>query len=183
MPFSRNDCDLIDACLRKDQKAWRELVDRYTPLVYSIALRRGLSKPDAEEVFQEVFTTIYRRLNTLRNQRLIAAWMIRITYRHCSHLHRRSHETEEIPDTLSDPSDPAEEEVETWERRHLVRLSLDQMGSPCRELLHALFLDWPKPNYEQIAKQLGIAVGSIGPSRTRCFKKLQAIMIRMGVQA
>ncbi len=178
----RSDAELISACLSKNQSAWKDLVDRYTQLVYAIALRQGLCKDDADDVFQNVFVIVYRRLETLRNQDLIAAWIIRITYRECYRLHRRSAPTVEIPETLPDPNELAEDEVQAWEQRHLVRLALGQLGAPCKELLQALFLEVPTPNYEKIAKRLGIAVGSIGPTRARCFKKLETLMIELGVQ-
>ncbi len=183
----RSDADLIAACLDKNERAksenaWKQLVDRYTQLVYAIALRQGLCKPDADDVFQNVFVIVYRRLETLRNQDLIAAWIIRITYRECYRLHRRSPESLEIPETLPDSRDLAEDQVQAWEQRHLVRLALEQIGSPCRELLHALFLEAPTPNYDEIARRLGIAVGSIGPTRARCFKKLETLMVELGVR-
>jgi hypothetical protein len=71
--------------------------------------------------------------------------------------------------------------VLTWEKQHMVGQALNQLGQPCQGLLTALFLDTSEPSYERIAKQLGIAVGSIGPMRARCFKKLEAILVTMDV--
>ncbi len=36
------------------------------------------------------------------------------------------------------------------------------------------------PEYREIAKQLGVPVGSIGPMRARAFKKLETILLSMG---
>ena len=177
-----NDSDLIKACLNKKESAWRELVDRYTRLVYSIALRSGLSQSDADDVFQNVFAIVFRQLKTLRNQKLIAAWIIRITYHEAHRVRRRFTDSLEIPDSFPDPNDLPEEEVQTWERRYQVRLALNQLGSPCRELLQALFFESPAPQYDEIARRLGIPVGSIGPTRARCFKKLEMILIKIGIR-
>jgi RNA polymerase sigma factor (sigma-70 family) len=177
-----NDSDLINACLNKNESAWRELVDRYTRLVYSIALRAGLSKSDADDVFQNVFAIVFRQLRTLRDQKLIVAWIIRITYHEAHRVGRQYAASPEIPDSFPDASDLPEEQVQTWERRYQVRLGLDQLGQPCRDLLQALFLESPTPPYDEIARRLGIPTGSIGPTRARCFKKLETILIKIGIR-
>lgn len=177
----RTDSELIQACLDGNESAWYELIDRYKRLIYSIPLRQGLSMADADDVFQNVFTIVFRRLETLRNQKLLAAWLIRITYNECQHLRKRMPATGEIPETLADPQLPAQEEVEVLERHHLVHQAMEQLDPRCRELLTALFLSSPAQSYEQIAGRLGIPTGSIGPTRARCFKKLQAILDEMGV--
>ena len=46
-----------------------------------------------------------------------------------------------------------------------------------------LFLEQGAPDYETIAEQLDMKVGSIGPTRARCFRKLEAILLEMGIEA
>jgi hypothetical protein len=50
------------------------------------------------------------------------------------------------------------------------------MGERCRDLLIALFLEDPPPRYEQICERLRIPIGSIGPTRARCLRKLQELL-------
>lgn len=177
----RNDPDLIKACLNGDEAAWNELVERYARLVYSIALRYGLSSIDADDVFQNVFTIVFRRLSSLRNQKLLAAWLITITSRECQRLRRRNPEAIEMDESIPDGGHLPHDEAQILERRHLVRTALDQLDPRCRELLIALFLDPSEQSYEKIASRLGMPVGSIGPTRARCFKKLEAILGEMDI--
>ncbi len=177
----RDDSELIQACLNKSQAAWNELVARYARLVYSIPLRNGMSLSDAEDVFQNVFAIVSRSLPTLRDKKLLAAWLIRITHRECLHLRERSQDLDEIPESLPSADPPAEDEVEIWEKQHLVRLAISLLEPRCQELLKALFLESPSPRYEVLAERLDIPVGSIGPTRSRCLKKLEAIFQEMGV--
>ena len=80
-------------------------------------------------------------------------------------------------------SEPADENLAMqWERRILVRESLEELGSPCRELLSAMFLDVGPTDYDLIAKRLRLPRGSIGPMRGRCFETLRAILIRQGFE-
>ncbi len=176
----RDDAELIQACLNSSEIAWKELVERYRRLVYSIPLRSGMSFADADDIFQNVFTIVFNHLESLRDQKLIAAWLIRITYRECQHLRKRTPDHDEISESHPATEPPAQDEVELWEKRHLVHLALDQLEPRCQELLSALFLESPAPSYADLAERLHISVGSIGPTRARCFKKLEDILVEMG---
>ena len=174
------DPDLIKACLSGDESAWKELVERYARLVYSIPYRQGFSSADAEDIFQIVFTIVYRRLESLRDQRVVAAWLIRITHHECQRLRRRSPDETELPESLPDSATPPDDEIEILERQHTVRAALKLLEPRCRELLIALFLESATPNYAELSRRLDIPVGSIGPMRARCFKKLEEKLVEIG---
>ena len=70
------DASLLAACLAGDQQAWDTLVERYTRLVYSIALKSGLGEQDAADVVQNVFTIVLRRLESLQQPDRFSAWLI-----------------------------------------------------------------------------------------------------------
>ena len=172
----------MQACLRGDDAAWSELVDRFGRLVYSIPSRHGFCDADARDVFQTVFTILYRKLEGIRDVDRLASWLIRTTHRECYRIARRSGASAGLEDTIADPTAPAEEQATIWERRHQVRQGLRKLGGRCEQLLTALFLAAGRPNYDAIAEQLDMKVGSIGPTRARCFKKLEAILIDMGLE-
>src|SRR4051812_30738661 len=65
-----------------------------------------------------------------------------------------------------------EDELMAWERRQQVQVALTELGGQCEKLLRALFFADGEPSYSEIAERLGMAVGSIGPVRGRCLKKL-----------
>jgi RNA polymerase sigma factor (sigma-70 family) len=175
-----SDKELVAACLKGNQQAWNELVARYQRLVYSIPRRHGLSSSDADDVFQNVFTIVLKRLDSLQNRQSLAAWLITITARETWHLAARRHPAQELDERMVDDEELPPDQVQHWENQHVVWLSLDQLGGLCRELLIALFLTPDPASYAQIAHKLKIPVGSIGPTRARCFKKLEAILITMG---
>ncbi|MBI5304645.1 MAG: sigma-70 family RNA polymerase sigma factor [Chloroflexi bacterium] len=178
----RNDTELVRDCLKGDERAWRELIAKYSRLVYSIPFRYGLSSTDADDVFQTTFTIACRELSRLRNEASLAAWLITITRRECLRLIRLRHADNELGEDIEDDQTSAPEQIEVWERQHLVRAALDQLDVRCRELLLALFLESPTLRYDQVASKLGIPLGSIGPTRARCFKKLQTILDALGVE-
>ena len=172
---------LVRACLAGDERAWDELIERYGRLVYSIPRRAGLSADDADDVFQDVFTTLFRRLDALRDRTRLSAWLITTTYRECWRTGKLAHRTVDLDDAVVDIGAPPLEEVVRWERKQGVRETLRCLDDRCRELLTALFLDPTAPSYEAIAARLRMPPGGIGPTRARCFKKLEAVLREMGV--
>ncbi len=181
-PTIRDNQDLIQGCLDGDESAWKELVERYGRLVYSIPRRYGLSAADADDVFQNVFAIVLRSLHGLRNQTCLSAWLITITHRETRRLAKSAPLNAELDDTIPDDASPASDHVQRLELQQAVREALAEMNDCCKELLSSLLLD-DAPSYQQLAERLGMAVGSIGPTRARCFKKLEAILRERGIEA
>lgn len=50
------------------------------------------------------------------------------------------------------------------------------MDERCKDLLFALYFDPEEPSYEKVAERLSMPVGSIGPTRARCLKRLKKIL-------
>ena len=180
----QSDAALIEACLDGDEGAWEEMVDRYGRLVYSIPRRTGLTAADADDVFQNVFTSLFRHLADLRDQTRLSSWLIRTTYRECWRVGKKlANRHDDLEGAIVDVGAPPFDEVMRWEREQQVRQALRRLDDRCRDLLTALFLEPDAPSYEAIGARLGMPVGSIGPTRARCFKKLEAILRELGIDA
>jgi RNA polymerase sigma factor (sigma-70 family) len=175
------DPQLIEACRNGDEQAWDELIDRYGRLVYSIPRRYGLSEPDADDVHQAVFVSLYRNLDQLRDRSRLSSWLITTTHRECWRIGKRSGIPADLDDRIADVGAPSPEQAASWEQQHLVRVGLERLGGPCAVLLRALFLAGDRPDYQTIATQLDMKIGSIGPTRARCFKKLESILVDLGL--
>jgi RNA polymerase sigma factor (sigma-70 family) len=183
---------LVAACLRGDTQAWSALIERYQGLILSIALRRGLSRSDAEDVFQNVCVKLYMHLADLRDVRKLAGWLAAVTARESALLFRKDEarifsETELLSDDsaagMSEPASPddgPEQEILTIERREVVSRMLSELSEECRKLLTMLYAaDSPK-SYNEIADDLNMPVGSIGPKRARCLAKLRSLLQGIG---
>jgi RNA polymerase sigma factor (sigma-70 family) len=82
-----HDSELLAAYAHsREEAAFRQIVERYIDLVYSSALRQlraqRASPALADDVTQAVFIILMRRASTLRDGRLLAAWLLQTT-RHC----------------------------------------------------------------------------------------------------
>lgn len=179
----RSDPQLIEACLAGHQQAWNEVIDRYGRLVYSIPRRYGLSEADADDVSQSVFTILYRKLDSLQDKTRLSAWLITTTHRECWRIGKKGDNAATLNEQITSVGNPSDSQLETWEQQQLIREAMQRLGGSCRDLLTALFLDPSEPSYEQIAERLNIKVGSIGPTRARCFKKLERLLVEMGFES
>lgn len=172
---SANDAELVRACLAGDDGAWSALIERYARLVYSIPARHGLSRPDADDVFQDVWGLAVKHLASLRDGQTIAAWLITTTQRETWRVMRRRAPTPASRAAEAEAEIGTHAEFELVERRQRLREAMERLGSPCRELLEALFRE-DRPSYDVIAEQLSMARGSIGPTRARCLDKLTRLV-------
>jgi RNA polymerase sigma factor (sigma-70 family) len=181
----RNDPALIEACLRGDRAAWDLLVERYSRLVWSIPRKYGLAASDAEDVHQTVFATLIHHLGELRDRERLSSWLITTATRECWRL-RRSAQRRRVSQgdeaLESTPEIPLPETDLVDEERQLVREAMERLNARCRDLLHILFAMPEEPHYPQVAEQLDMPIGSIGPTRARCLAKLEAILRSLGVR-
>jgi len=175
-----DDEGLIRRCVDGCRRAWDELIDRYGRLVYSIPKRYGLSAADADDVFQEVFTIVHRRLGSIKDPTRLSAWLITIAHRESCRIGRRAGRYVLLDGDLVDDDAPPHEAA-AWERQHRVRQALRRLGGPCEQLLIELFSS-ERPDYQSIARKLGMKVGSIGPTRARCFRKLEPLLAELGIR-
>jgi RNA polymerase sigma-70 factor (ECF subfamily) len=102
----RDETRWVSAARRGERGAFERLYERYCPMVHGILLSR-VPRGDVEDLVQDVFVTVYRRLGTLRNPAAFAGWLAMIARnRAIDHL-RRAPRTEELPEDL--PADNSSE--------------------------------------------------------------------------
>ncbi len=187
MPSDHSDGELLAACAHKKAWAWDALVDRYSGLVYSVALRAGLSQDDAADVYQTVFVTLLEHLQRIREPQGLAAWLITTTRREAWRTMRRGRRepaASEVAATLSAAAQwqrGAHDEERRWADRALLGDALALIGERCRQLLILLYIEPAEPSYEEISTQMRMPVGSIGPTRARCLQKMRELLASMGM--
>ncbi|CAN5367516.1 sigma-70 family RNA polymerase sigma factor [soil metagenome] len=177
----RTDEELVAACRRGDESAWEEITYKYQKLLYSIPRRAGLGQDLAGDVLQDVFTTLFIKLDQLEKPEFLRAWLITTTRHKTIHLITR--ETRGRPRSIDDDeNDPAFEIIDTapladdvlirLERQEKIETAFTKIEERCRRLLMMLYLDDEKIPYSEIVDLLDIPLGSIGPTRARCLQKL-----------
>jgi len=181
-----SDDRLVGACRKGDQQAWSALLDKYKNLIYSIPIKLGLYD-DAADIFQAVCLDLLTDLPRLREPRALPKWLMQTCYHKCLQARRRTEKNVAL----------AEEDVETsaegnlrtlpddmlvqLEKEQMVRNVIAELSPRCERMVRMLFFETPPRPYDEIAKELGIATGSIGFIRGRCLGKLKQQLENMGL--
>ena len=169
---------LVTRARNGDKQAWDELVERYSPLIWSICRRYQLGRADAEDAGQSVWLQLVDQLAALRDPAALPGWLATTTQRECGRIVRaaRKHkppghplDAADIPDQVTEA---AEHELLRAERHAALREAFMHLPPSSRKLISLLIQDPPMP-YADISAMLGIPVGSIGPTRGRCLDKLR----------
>ena len=170
--------DLVMRARGGDQRSWDALVKRYAPLIWSICRGYRLSRADAEDVGQSVWLRLAGQLGKVRDPAALPGWLATTTRRECGRILRaacRPHapacglDAENLP---AEQDTGAEQELLEAERHVALREAFTHLPPDGQRLIALLLADPPLP-YAEISARLGIPVGSIGPTRSRCLAKLR----------
>jgi RNA polymerase sigma factor (sigma-70 family) len=169
---------LVERARAGDQLAWDDLVDRYAPLVWSICRRFRLVAADADDVGQCVWLRLVEQLPALREPAALPGWLATTTRREClrvARVRQRDEQLEHALDVRTAPeerSPQVERELLAAERNASLRAAFAELPAHCRRLLGLLMAD-PPLSYAEISARLGTSIGSIGPNRARCLRRLR----------
>jgi RNA polymerase sigma factor (sigma-70 family) len=184
-----DDADLIGRCRTGQAGAWSVLVRRYQRLVYTIVRRSGLPDELAADVFQTTFERLFQHLDHLNDAARVRAWIVTTARREC--LRVAAQRRREVPLDASDPDGdelpespqgPAAEDpgppdlLEHLQLLHRLRGAIDRLDPVPRRFAELAFLQDPPLSYEVLAAELGMAVGSIGPTRARVLARLKKLL-------
>jgi RNA polymerase sigma-70 factor (ECF subfamily) len=164
------DAELVARCRAGDQSAWEALVRRHSGLVAAI-VRGGfrLAPADAEDVFQEVFTRLYTRLDGIREGQAVRGWIAQVARNVAlDHIRRSGREVvsgEPVNEHAFD------EPLRGVEDALSVRAALERLPAHQREILDRFFTR--DQSYETIGAELGIPPGTIASRISRALASLR----------
>jgi RNA polymerase sigma-70 factor (ECF subfamily) len=174
---SHTDADLVARCRRGDDRAWRELVERFSRYVYAIVTRGyGLKDADAEDTFQDVFTRAFERLDTLDDPSALRPWLAQLTRRLAVDRLRARRDRQESGAELDLP-DPRDVIAELDEAL-TVHQALRGLPDNCRELLDGFFAR--DQSYRVLSEALGLPQGTIASRISRCLERLGTELRKIG---
>jgi len=170
------DAILVQQCRNNDVAAFEALVNRYKNKVYNFVYRMVGNPDDAEDVTQEVFLKVYKRIQYFRGESSFQTWLFRIATNQCVDRSRKlkrgiqqtvslyetpddnddsSGTQREIPDNEADPL----RYVTREELRQVVQEGLARLSDKLRAVL--VLYDIQGMSYEEIARTLGVPIGTV----------------------
>jgi RNA polymerase sigma factor (sigma-70 family) len=181
---SAEDAKLIEQCLNGEEAAWVALVSRYKKLIFSVPIKYGFSRDESADIFQSVCLDLLCELKHLREPQALPAWLIRISFNKCYHLgkskQRWAIESDAL-EALAASQEIPEMRLQEIEREHAVRVAVGSLSRRCSRLVSLLFFESPTRSYNEIAKEMSLATGSIGAIRRRCLEELRRTLEQAGV--
>jgi RNA polymerase sigma factor (sigma-70 family) len=168
---------VVAAAAAGDERAWEALYRRFDPMLRRVARGFRLSSHDVDDALQATWLRLFRSLHRLENPAAIGGWLVTAARRESLRVLQlgtrevpAAHAMDaEVPDLgWHDDHDP----LADVERSAAIRAALDSLPARERALLTLLSRD-PAPSYEDVAAELDMPLGSIGPTRGRALARLR----------
>ena len=182
-PGAWSDARLVKECLAGSEEAWSLLIEKYKALIYSIPVKYGLPAHEAADVFQATCMELLARLPELREPRALPKWLMQVAHHQCYRWKRDqgrlvSRDSEELP--VPETPAIAESLVQQTQEEQMLREAMVALSPQCRRMVELLFFETPARPYAEVAKELGLAVGSIGFVRQKCIERLRRHLDELG---
>ncbi len=175
---------LVKECVRGNEEAWSLLIDKYKNLIFSIPIKYEFSRDDASDIFQSVCVDLLAELPRLRQPRALPKWLMQTTSHKCLHWRRREkrYVSAEEEGNTPEPAAPAraEQVLAEAEQEQALRDAIAALSPRCARMVRMFFFETPARPYEEVARELGLAIGSIGFTRGRCLEQLKKQLLARG---
>lgn len=173
------DVELAQASAAGDVSAFEELYRRHRRKVYSLCLRMLGNVPDAEDLTQEVFLQLYRKIGTFKGAAALSTWLYRLTVNRVLMYVRTHHRQQE--EQLHEGEEIAQTEAMKRPRQDgsiIDRIDLERAIRRLPPGYRAVFLLHDVEGYEhdEIARLLGIAVGTTKSQLHKARMKLRELL-------
>lgn len=175
--------DTATRCFRAwkdgDRGVLEEFVRRVSPVLWQVVRSYGLDQASAEDVVQTTWMTLLRKSEQVRDDRAVLRWLTVTARREAWRIAQQQGRARPTEDTEIETALPAgrspEVEVLESDAQRFLWQNVGKLDERCQHLLRVVaFQD--RPDYASLASQLGMPIGSIGPTRSRCLAKLRTLM-------
>jgi RNA polymerase sigma factor (sigma-70 family) len=171
---------LVGGAAAGDRRAWERLVEQYARLIWSITVQFKLTESDAADVAQTTWLRLLEHIDRIEFPDRVGSWLAATARNEClrSLAARKrvvlAHD-EEILFGMAVSAPEIDERILADERDQVVRDAMSRLPRRWQRLLELLMADPPTP-YADISDELGLPMGSIGPTRGRCLAQLRVLL-------
>jgi len=171
---------LVRRAAEGDQQAWERLIEQYARLIWAMTRDFKLIESDAADVAQVTWLRLLERIDSLEHPARVGSWLAATARNECLRsLAARKRivlvQDDAALDSAAVHQPEADERLLADERAQAVREALSHLPWQWQQLVELLMAD-PAPSYIEISDQLGLPIGSIGPTRGRCLARLRVLL-------
>ncbi|MDD5306879.1 MAG: sigma-70 family RNA polymerase sigma factor [Deltaproteobacteria bacterium] len=174
IPYSEK--RLIRRLNARDPRAFDQILSKYQTPIFNLLYRMTGVREEAEDLAQEVFLTIFNKIDLFRSESPLATWIYRIAYNLCKnrrkYLGRRHDRERQVFDEIAERSmvpsgtmstssrvSRPDELVEGFEMERFVQDAIGALDEEHRMIL--VLRDIQNMSYEEISEITGLAAGTV----------------------
>lgn len=164
------------AYIAGDSRAFRELFQRYAPMLQAMARRRLGASPDADDLVQQAFLQLHRARHDFRPGTRLRPWLVTIAMNLTRDLLRRRGRRPEAPidpERMEAPG-PAGGGAEGADEARRVRAALAELPDDQREVIELFWLSGLA--YAEISRIVGASEGAVRVRAHRGYVRLRELL-------
>ena len=167
----------------RDEDAFRALVDKYTGVVYGVALRRTGKHEAAEEVAQIVFQALARKAGSIAGRRPVSAWLHRAaTLESLKHLRNDANHQRHLAMIREhqEQEHRSQEDESVWKDvRPFLDELLNRLSTNEREILVEHYIEGVQ--FDEIASRVGVSAAAVQKRSVRALQKLARLLTKRSI--
>lgn len=178
-PAPNSDLALAIAAGKGDMGAFEKLYERHNRRVYSLCLRMTQNAAEAEDLAQEAFIQLFRKIGSFRGDSAFTTWLHRLTVNQClMHFRKRSVKLERTTEEGDTPVQIVSGTENPNAMPVMDRIALDNALTQLPPGYRTVFVlhDVEGHEHEEIARMLGVAVGTSKSQLHKARMKLRKIL-------
>lgn len=161
---------------KKNKSSFEKIYRHFSPKFYYICLRYLKNEQDAQDALQEVFITVFKKIEALSDEKSFEGWMRRIAVNSCLDRLRKTKEFSLVK-TLSDNDEeslPGEDNQESWPEELLFQ-ALKELPAGYSTIINLYILE--DYSHREIAETLGISEATSRSQLTRAKAVLKSKLL------
>jgi RNA polymerase sigma-70 factor (ECF subfamily) len=169
-----NEADLIEGCIRGDRKMQYELYERFAPKMFGVCLRYASNNEEAEDILQEGFIKVFKKIGSYRSEGSFEGWIRRIFVNTAiEHFRRKTHLQPITEKEESTVEGKYLSVLDTLAEKDIVQL-VQQLSPGYRTVFNMYVIEGY--SHKQIAEELGISEGTSKSQLSRAKQILQELV-------
>ena len=175
------EAQLIEACLKRDERAYSKLYERYAPKMFAVCLRYTRSNSAAEDVMHDGFIKVFETLHKLRDVESLESWMKKIMVYTAINSQRNELPLASMEGVSANvQSDYAtSDDIYAGIDAKIVIEAMQKLPASFRTVLNLCEVEGY--GFEEVAQQMGVKESTVRSALTRA-KQMLAEKIKLGME-
>ena len=175
------DLDLCRLAAQGDISAFEIIYERYHRRTYSLTLRMTGSQTEAEDLTQEVFIQLFRKIGSFRGDSAFSTWLHRLTVNQVlMYFRRRSVKNEKVSDDGEMPEQMVHGSANPNRMQVVDRIAIKNAVAQLPNGYKSVFMlhDVEGYEHEEVARRLGISIGTSKSQLHKARLKLRMLLMK-----